>query len=93
MKIFYVLFFILVSNSSMSHECILQGTSAKEITIYNSCKEDKSKNKSSNKDLNNMLLKKQLKKLKRENNNLKNQLLDLKIRLSNILNRINSYID
>ncbi|MDG2459175.1 MAG: hypothetical protein P8N41_09570 [Alphaproteobacteria bacterium] len=93
MKIFYVLFFILVSSPSMSHECVLQGTSVKEITIYNSCKADKSKNKSSNKDLNNMLLKKQLKKLKRENNNLKNQLLDLKIRLSNILNRINSYID
>ena len=93
MKIFYVLFFILVSSPSMSHECVLQGTSAKEITIYNSCKADKSKNKSSNKDLNNMLLKKQLKKLKIENNNLKNKLLDLKIRLGNILNRINSYID
>ena len=45
MKIFYFLFFILVSNASMSHECVLQGTSAKEITIYNSCKADKSKNK------------------------------------------------
>ena len=57
MKIFYFLFFILISNASMSHECVLQGTSAKEITIYNSCKADKSKNKPSNKDLNNMLLK------------------------------------
>ena len=93
MKIFYFLFFILISNVSMSHECVLQGTSAKEITIYNSCKADKSKNKSSNKDLNNMLLKNKIKTLKKENNNLKNQLLDLKIRLGNILNRINSYID
>ena len=75
----------------MSHECVLQGTSAKEITIYNSCKADKSKNKSSNKDLN-MLLKNKIKTLKKENNNLKNQLLDLKISLGNILNRINSYV-
>ena len=93
MKIFYFLFFILVSNASMSHECVLKGTSAKEITIYNSCKADKSNNKSSNKDLNNMLLKNKIKTLKKENNNLKNQLLDLKIRLGNILNRINSYFD
>ena len=93
MKIFYVLFFILLSSPSMSHECVLQGTSAKEITIYNSCKADKSNNKSSNKDLNNMLLKNKIKTLKKENNNLKNQLLDLKIRLDNILNRINSYVD
>ena len=89
MKIFYVLFFILVFSPSMSHECVLQGTSAKEITIYNSCKADKSNNK----DLNNMLLKNKIKILKKENNNLKNQLLDLKIRLGNILNRINSYVD
>ena len=93
MKIFYFLLFILVSNASMSHECVLKGTSAKEITIYNSCKADKSNNKSSNKDLNNMLLKNKIKTLKKENNNLKNQLLDLKIRLGNILNRINSYVD
>jgi len=40
-----------------------------------------------------MLLKNKIKTLKKENNNLKNQLLDLKIRLGNILNRINSYVD
>jgi len=49
----------------MSHECVLQGTSAKEITIYNSCKADKSKNKPSNKDLNNMLLKNKVKIIKK----------------------------
>jgi len=39
------------------------------------------------------MLKNKIKTLKKENNNLKNQLLYLKIRLGNILNRINSYVD
>ncbi|MDA9973229.1 hypothetical protein N9E51_00050 [Alphaproteobacteria bacterium] len=77
----------------MAHECVLQGTSAKEITIYNSCKADQTKNKSVNKDLNKMLLQEKIKKLKKENKNLKNQLLDLKIRLNSILDRVNSYIN
>ena len=93
MKIFYFLFFILISSKSFTHECVLQGTSAKDITIYNSCKADQTKNKPANKDLNNMLLKEKIKKLRKENKNLKNQLLDLKIRLNSILDRVNSYIN
>ena len=77
----------------MAHECVLQGTSAKEITIYNSCKADQTKNKPVNKDLNKMLLQEKIKILKNENKNLKNQLLDIKIRINSILNRVNSYIN
>ena len=77
----------------MAHECVLQGTSAKEITIYNSCKADQTKNKPVNKDLNKMLLQEKIKILKKENRNLKNQLLDIKIRINSILNRVNSYIN
>jgi hypothetical protein len=93
MKFFYFLILILISSNSLAHECILNGTSAKEITIYNSCKADLSIRKPINNDLNNSLLKAKIKKLKDENNNLKNQFLDLKIRLNVILNRVNSYLD
>ena len=65
MKIFYFLCFILISHNSMAHECVLQGTSAKEITIYNSCKADQTKNKPVNKDLNKMLLQEKIKILKK----------------------------
>ena len=93
MKIFYFLCFILISHNSMAHECVLQGTSAKEITIYNSCKAEQTKNKPVNKDLNKMLLQEKIKKLKKENKNLKNQLIDIKIRINSILNRVNSYVN
>ena len=89
MKFFYFLILILISSNSLAHECILNGTSAKEITIYNSCKADLSIRK----PINNDLLKAKIKKLKDQNNNLKNQFLDLKIRLNVILNRVNSYLD
>jgi hypothetical protein len=93
MKFFYFLILILISSNSLAHECILNGTSAKEITIYNSCKADLSIRKPINNDLNDSLLKAKIKKLKDQNNNLKNQFLDLKIRLNVILNRVNSYLD
>ena len=44
MKIFYFLFFIFIYSQSQAHECVLKGTSAKDITIYNTCKAD-AKNK------------------------------------------------
>ena len=34
MKIFYFLIFIFIYSQSHAHECVLKGTSAKEITIY-----------------------------------------------------------
>ena len=97
MKIFYFLFFILISSNGFTHECILKGISAEEITIYNSCKADlrlnpkKGDNINSN-ALNKSLLKVKIQKLKNENVKLKNQLLDLKFRLNSIMSSINSYI-
>ena len=70
----------------------MQGTSAKEITIYNACKADLKKRATST-DLNNSLLKVKNKELKNENKNLKNQLLDLKIRLNSLLQRVDSYLN
>jgi len=93
MKIFYFLFFIFIFSQSFAHECVLKGTSAKDITIYNTCKADAKNKKPINNDLNNTLLKAKIKKLKNENNNLKNQLLDIKIRLNSLLARVNSYIN
>ncbi|MDA8687830.1 hypothetical protein N9L98_02070, partial [bacterium] len=75
-----------------AHECVLQGTSAKDITIYNACKSDLKKNDHSNKALNNALMKNKIKKLKEENKLLKNQLLDIKVRLKSIINNIQSYV-
>ena len=93
MKIFYFLFFIFIYSQSQAHECVLIGTSAKDITIYNACKADAKNKKPINNDLNNSLLKVKIKKLKEENKNLKNQLFDLKIRLNSLLERVNSYIN
>ncbi len=93
MKIFYFLILIFISFQSLAHQCVLKGTSAKDITIYNTCKADAKQNKPKNVDLNNSLLKVKIKKLKEENKNLKNQLLDFKIRLNSLLKRVNSYIN
>ena len=92
MKIILISFFILISPQISAHECILQGTSAKEITIYNACKAD-SKKQAPSTDLNNSLLKEKIKELKSVNKNLKNQLLDLKIRLNSLLQRVDSYLN
>ena len=92
MKIVFLSFFILISSQISAHECILKGTSAKEITIYNACKADLKKQAPSA-DLNNSLLKIKIKELKSENKNLKNQLLDLKIRLNSLLQRVDSYLN
>ena len=63
MKIIFISFFIFISSQISAHECILQGTSAEEITIYNTCKADK-KNQAPSKNLNNSLLKLKIKELK-----------------------------
>ena len=92
MKIIFISFFIFISSQISAHECILQGTSAEEITIYNACKADLKKRGPST-DLNNSLLKVKIKELKSENKNLKNQLLDLKIRLNSLLQRVDTYLN
>ncbi len=93
MKIIYFLFFIFYSANSFSHDCILKGTSAEEITIYNSCKANQSVQKPLHSDLNKSLYKVQIKKLAKENQNLRNQLLDVKVRLNTLMSIINSYIN
>ena len=92
MKIIILSYFILFSPQILAHECVLKGTSAEEITIYNTCKADQ-KNQAPSKNLNNSLLKLKIKELKNENKNLKNQLLDLKIRLNSLLQRVDSYLN
>ena len=92
MKIIILSFFILFSPQILAHECILKGTSAEEITIYNTCKADE-KSQAPSKNLNNSLLKLKIKELKNENKNFKNQLLDLKIRLNSLLQRVDSYLN
>ena len=92
MKIIFISFFIFISSQISAHECILQGTSAEEITIYNTCKADLKKRGPST-DLNNSLLKVKIKELISENKNLKNQLLDLKIRINSLLQRVDTYLN
>ena len=50
------------------------------------------KNTNPHKDLNNAFLKNKIKELKEENKLLKNQLLDVKVRLKSIINNIQSYV-
>ena len=88
MKIFYFLFLIIFSFKANAHECLLQGTSAKDITIYNACKSDLKKNDQSNKALNNALMKNKIKKLQEENKMFKNQLLEIKLRLNTLIKNI-----
>ena len=60
MKIIILSFFILFSHQISAHDCVLKGTSAEEITIYNTCKADQ-KNQAPSKNLNNSLLKLKIK--------------------------------
>jgi hypothetical protein len=91
MKIFYFLFLISFSFQVYAHECVLKGTSAKDITIYNACKSDLKKNDHSNKGLNDKLMKNKIKKLKEENKILKNQLLEIRLRLNSLIKNIQIY--
>ena len=91
MKIFYFLFLIIFSFKAYAHECVLQGTSAKDITIYNACKSDLKKNDHINKGSNDTLTKNKVKKLKEENKMLKNQLLEIKLRLNSLIKNIQIY--
>ena len=93
MKLFSFLTFLLTITSLkvQAHECILSGTSAKEITIYNSCLAN-SKQKSRNTSLNESILKVKIDKLEKENLSYKNKLLDLKIRLNEFKLILDQYI-
>ena len=93
MKLFSYIILILFTFSAkiQAHECILSGTNAKEISIYNACLAN-SKQQTKKSSINESLLKVKLQKLKNENTDLKNKLLDLKIRFNNIKSILDRYV-
>ena len=93
MKFFSFLTFLLViiSPTIKAHECILSGTTPKEIMIYNSCLAN-SKQKTNNQSLNESILKVKIDKITNENLALKNKLLDLKFRFDKFKFILDSYI-
>ena len=80
-----------MSHDIKAHQCILSGTTAKEITIYNTCLAN-SKKENYNSSLNESILKVKLEKLKKENMDLKNKLLKLKIKFDNFKFILDSYV-
>ena len=88
--IFPILFLILFSFNVKAHDCILMGTSAEEITIYNTCLVH-SKQKEPKISVTNSMMKIKLQKLKNENLSLKNKLLDIRLRFDNLRSIIDSY--
>ena len=85
-------FLILINVNVKAHECVLSGTSAKEITIYNSCLAQSPK-KETKTSLTESMLKVKVKKLQKENLSLKKKLLDLKIRFNNLNSIFELYIN
>ena len=88
--IFPILFLILFTFNVKAHDCILTGTSAEEITIYNTCLAH-SKQKKPKNWVTNSMMKLKLQKLKNENLSLKNKLLDIRLRFDNLKSIIDSY--
>lgn len=85
--IFSLLFIILKSNSTFSHECVLKDTTPKEITIYNSCLSQK--NSKYNLDAKKFReMEQKIIKLENENLLLKNKLLVFKKKIYDFLNSI-----
>ena len=86
--IYYLSFLIFFSNNVKAHECVLSGTSAKEITIYNTCLTQQNKN---NNLVTISMLKVKIDKLEKENLLLKEKLLEIKTRFDNISSIIDAY--
>ena len=85
--IFSLLFIILKSNSTFSHECVLKDTTPKEITIYNSCLSQKNSNY--NIDAKKFQeMEQKIINLENENLLLKNRLLFLKRKIYDFLDNI-----
>ena len=85
MKYFKILLFIkivLISSIAYSHECVLKDDSTFEINLYNLCLSDEIGNIDNNKDI---LLKEEIKRLKIENDLIKNKLYKIKLSLQNLL--------
>ena len=85
--IFSLVFIILKSNSTFSHECVLKDTTPKEITIYNSCLSQKNSNY--NVDAKKFQeMEQKIINLENENLLLKNKLLVFKRKIYDFLNSI-----
>ena len=80
-----------MSHDIKAHQCILSGTTANEITIYNT-RLANSKKENYNSSLNESILKVKLEKLKKENMDLKKKLLKLKIKFDNFKFILDSYV-
>ena len=89
--IYYLLFLLFFITNVKAHECILSGTTAKEITIYNTCLTNSKKSKN-NKLVTVSMLKFKNEQLKKENALLRKKLLEIKVRFDNISVILNSYV-
>ena len=89
--IYYLSFLIFFTANVKAHECILSGTTAKEITIYNTCLTNSKKSENNNLVTVSMLKVKN-EKLKKENASLRKKLLEIKIRFDNLSVILDSYV-
>ena len=89
--IYYFSFLIFFTANVKAHECMLSGTTAKEITIYNTCLTNSKKSKN-NKLVTVSMLKFKNEQLKKENALLKKKLLEIKVRFDNISVILDAYV-
>ncbi len=89
-KYVFILIYILIPSFVNAHDCVLSGTTPKEIFIYNSCLSNINNPTQKNDKI--LSLEKKINELKDENKILKNRLGDLKRRFTNILSIIDLYI-
>ena len=87
LSVYFLLFIFTKSNQSFSHECILNDTTPKEITIYNSCLSQK--NSQYNLDAKKFEeMEQKIIKLENENLLLKNKWSVFKKKIYNFLNNM-----
>ena len=72
----------ILSQNAMAHKCVLTGSNATEIIIYNSCKNDLVSGASGH---NNTIVSKRIKELEQENEHLEDKILTLKRYLIDLL--------
>ena len=76
------IFLTLFSQTAWAHKCVLNGNTAAEITVYNSCKNDLATGSARHED---QKLQERLVALEKENERLERRLLMLRERLLNLL--------
>ena len=75
-------FITISSQNAMAHKCVLNGSSATEITIYNSCKNDLASSLAGHNNIKDL---DRIKELEKENEHLKGKILVLKRYLLDLL--------